>query len=470
MSGSVMFSAVAFDPTLILLGAAVIGGLALARRNREQGRCDQRAALAAERSRQAELRRQQLRAELEERRRAELAARAARTRAEHGRAELRRLDEADALLAEVLAEVRDARTAGAGPPGADPVAELLAIGSSLADLRDRTGGPEPLGPAIEELRGRIVVLRPAGSGRPGSAKRSRLLHDLELRFMTAGLPDPPADEAGRTEVGALLDRLRAAATAGREVRFEALLGTVEHALARHETAVAGAVDARERRDAERLAHEAAERERSEALWAALAEAGDRFAVVSQGAADAAQDAAELGDPELAGRLEAALGAVTDALALRLADHALTAVAALEVLLPEAEERLDELQLAYSRRGELAQALKEAMTGAGLSFTGGAEQEGRLVLSFERPSGAVYEASVGPGADGLPLLTYRVAGEADMSVREGGQGAVCTPEELLDRVHAALNEDGFLPGELTWDGRPPRGAAAVPPHQSKGRHL
>ncbi len=454
-----MYSAVAFDPTLILLGAALIAGLAAARRNREQGRCDERAALAAERARQADLRRRQLLAEQEERRRARLAARTARSRSERGRMELRRIDEAEGLLAALRAQV------GAGPPGP---AELDLLVARLGELRSRAGGPEPIGGAIEAVRSHIVTLTPSAGVHPGQAERSRLLHAFELRYMDAGLADQPADAPGRAETGALLDRLREAAGPGHEVRFEALLGTVEHALARHEAAVAAAVAEQQRQEAGRLAQEAAQQAREEALWEALAEAGDRFGVVSRAAQDAVTDAVELGDPELAGRLEDAVRAVTDALSVRLPDAALAAVGELEALLPAAEERLDELQLAYDRRSDLAAALKEAMTDAGLAFTGGGERDGQLVLSFERPGGAVYEASVGPGEDGRPLLTYRVSGEADMSVRADAEGAVCTPEELLDRVHTAVREEGFVPGELTWDGRPPRGAAARPQQQQHGK--
>lgn len=217
--------------------------------------------------------------------------------------------------------------------------------------------------------------------------------------------------------------------------------------------------------AAQAAEEAAEAER-EKLAAALAEAADRLGVVRQSVEEAAAEAVELADPELAERIEAALTAVTGPLAAGAAGDALTAVAALEELLVGAEARLDELQLAHTRRMDLAEALQDAMLGEGFSFTGGTERDGRLLLSFERPSGATYRTTIGTDGDDAVLL-YQVDGEPDVLLRPDPQGAACDrTEDLLERVHEAIVErNGFVPGELTWSGKrsgeqPPEPPAAA----------
>lgn len=60
--------------------------------------------------------------------------------------------------------------------------------------------------------------------------------------------------------------------------------------------------------------------------------------------------------------------------------------------------------------------------------------------------------------------YQVDGEPDVTLRPEPDGAVCDrTEDLLDRVHEAIVvRDGFVPGELTWQGKPPgRQARQVP---------
>ncbi|MFH9369012.1 hypothetical protein ACH4K8_25415 [Streptomyces anulatus] len=482
MSGSPMYSVVALDPGLMALGLTLRAARSAARRAREDERRAEREALAAERARQLAERQARARAEAE-RRRAELAerrrvrqeTRTAELREEQGLADARRLDEAEALLA----PLRDA------PAHAT---EIVSLERRLRDLRTGLGGSRPLGGDIEELRGRIVVAAGATAGRAGTGDRpgaETVLRELRRRLADLGADAPARDPAGARECSELLDRLRVLGEqpdAG--TRFEALIGSAEHALARHARTVAHEVEqatARAREEALRAEREAlrAEEEavlaqeeraaREEAERAALAEALDRFGVVEDGARDAVHDAAELGAPDVTASVEQALRAAAGALDARNVRAALAAVADLESLLPAVEEQLDELQLAHARRTELARALKDAMTDAGLDFTSGGDHGGQLVLSFERPSGAVYEATVRTESDGTPLLTYHVDGEPDMSIRPAAPGeAVCAPEELLDLVHRALDGSGFTPGELTWDGRPPRTMARPLPGSQERR--
>ncbi|MFE0513521.1 hypothetical protein [Streptomyces sp. NPDC058964] len=472
MSGSPKYSNVSVGSVYAQREAERRRRQAAARRAREQERARERAALAARRAQEAAARRERARAEaerrkaeLEARRSAERDAQVARTREEQARAEARRLDEVAQLIAATSA----------------PGSELGRLEVGLAQLRERAARGEELGDAVEELRGRVVVLRAAGD-RPDRTDRAGVLAGLERRLTETGEDGAAHDAEGRQRCAELLDRLREATGPGEEVRFEALLGTVEHALVRHTTTVARAVEAlrrqagadRERAEEERLRAEAraaeqaaadeAERERVQAGEAALAEAADRLGVVRKGAEGAAADAAELGALQLADRVGGALRAVTDALSAGRPREALAAVGALEELLPGAEAQLDELQLAYTRRSDLAQALKDAMTGEGFTFAGGEDQGQSFLLRFERPTGASYDTTVTTEADGTPVLVYRVEGEPDVTLRPAAEGAVCDrTEDLLERVHEAMSDDdGFVPGELTWQGKPPgRSAKRLP---------
>ncbi|MGE7384497.1 hypothetical protein ACQKM2_03190 [Streptomyces sp. NPDC004126] len=473
MSGSPKYSTVTVAPAYARLEAERRRAREAARRRQEAQRARERAERAALRAREAAARRERARAEAE-RREAELAARraarqeahAARSREEQSGADVRRLAEVGELLGRIGAqdsEVRDLR-------------------EQLGLLRARVGRAEDLGAAIEELRGRVVLLGREGGAPDRGAGHGSVLAGLEERLARIGPEAREHDRQGYQYCVGLLGELRAAAGPGGETRFRALLGTVEHALARH-AATAGERAAEElrradrareaarqaeesaaAREADRRAAEEAERER---LAAVLAEAADRLGVVRQSVQDAAAEAVELADPELAERIEAALASVTGALAAGAAAEALTAVAALEELLVGAEARLDELQLAYTRRMDLAQALQDAMLGEGFAFTGGAEQDGRLLMSFERPSGATYRTTIGTDGEDAVLL-YQVDGEPDVLLRPDPDGAVCDrTEDLLERVHEAIvDRNDFVPGELGWQGKRSGGQPPKPPAAAK----
>ncbi|KAK1185591.1 hypothetical protein B7755_050470 [Streptomyces sp. NBS 14/10] len=471
MSGSPKYSSVRVGAAYAQREAAERRRRAEQRRARERRRAAERARLAQE----AAARRERARAEAE-RRRAEVArkeaevaarrtaerdARLAQARAEQSRADERGLDEVRELIAE-------AQRSGAR-------AEIGSLEGELAELRGRAARGEQLGDAVEELRGRVVNLRPTAAG-DHTDDSADVLAGLERRLSATGPDGAALDADGHRRCTDLLDQLRAAVGPERQVRFEALLGTVEHALARHAATVSEAREAtvrqaraeQEREAAETArreraeAAEAAERERSEAAEAALelalAEAAERFDVVRPAAEGVLDTAAELGDPGLADEIGDALRAVTEALTARSATEALDAVADLEGRLPGAEDRLDELELAYQRRRDLVEALRDAMTGEGFAFEGGEDQGGSFRLHFTRPTGATYETTVATEDDGTPVLVYHVDGEPDVKLYAPQGEAVCdTTEALLERVHEALGgDDGFVPGELTWDGKPPPG--------------
>jgi hypothetical protein len=494
MSGSPKYSTVRVAPAYARLEAERRRAQAAARRRREEQRARERAERAARRAAEAAARRERAkaeaerrRAELAERRAAEQRAHAARLRQDQAGADARRLAEVRDLLGEVMA------SGGGGTSG-----ELGALEGQLAALQGRIDRAEPLDGEIEELRGRIVVLRHRGDTAGPGADHHAVLAALEARLAGIGAEAAQQDPEGHRACVDLIGELRATAGPGGETRFEALLGTVEHALTRH-AATAARQAAEEQRRAERAqeaqrqaeearrqaeeraaaeaAAEEAERERlAAALAEALGEAEDRLGVVRRSAEEAADEARTLGDPDLAHRIETAVRAVTGPLAGGAAADALTAVTALEELLPEAELRLDELQLAHTRRMDLAQALQDAMLGEGFAFTGGEEQGVRLVLSFERPSGATYETTIATDGGGTPVLVYHVDGEPDVTLRPDPDAAVCdTTEQLLERVHEVIGErDGFVPGELTWDGkphgqtRPPRGEGRSLPDAGEWR--
>ncbi|MBB5121303.1 hypothetical protein [Streptomyces eurocidicus] len=462
MSGSPKYSTVTVAPAYARLEAQRRQAREAERRRLEARRAGERAERAARRAREAAARRERARAEAERRetesaeRRAERQrAHAARSRQEQAGADARRLAEVRELLGRVRADGSEVRV----------------LRQRLDALQGGVDRAEDLGGAIEELRGRVVLLGREGEAPGRGAGHGAVLAGLEERLAGIGPQARERDPQGYRTCVDLLGELRAAAGPGAETRFRALLGTVEHALARH-AATAGERAAEERRraeearEAERRAEEhAAGREAArqaaleaerERLAAALAEAADRLGVVRRPVEEAAEEARELADPGLAERLTAALAAVTGSLAAGAAAEALRTVTALEESLVGAEARLDELQLACTRRMDLAQALRDAMLGEGFEFTGGAERDGRLLLSFERPSGATYETTVTTDEGGTPFLVYRVDGEPDITLRPEPDGAVCDrTEDLLERVHEAIVErNGFVPGELTWQGKPP----------------
>ncbi|MFB7470731.1 hypothetical protein [Kitasatospora sp. NPDC056184] len=514
MSGSPKYSSVSVGASRLAAEAEQRRRQAEQRRRLEQDRARERARLAAARTRaraEAERRaaaRAKARAEAERRERehrakalaeadrraaerrdreeAERAGRVAAALTAQGAAAARGLDEVEVLI-------DAARTA------ADPSA-VRELADRLADLRSRAVHRPDAGLAaeVEELRGRAVALRSAGRDhdRPADAGHEYRIAALERQFALLAATGAEVDAAGRRRCAELLGDLRQATAEHRTLRAEALLGTVEHELARHAAAVQTAraaalaeaarqqADERHRRareqadERQRRAHEqaaerqrraqeeAAERLRSEAerqaaeLAAELAEAADRLAVVAGTARDAARDAAAFGETDLQGRLLTAVHRATDAVEASRGRAALTAVEELERLLPEAEARLDELLLAFERRTELAEVLKEAMAGEGLAFTGGGDLGQEFVLVFERPNGARYETSVGTANDGTPVLSYTVEGESDVVVVPERREVACDrTEALLDRVHEAMGESGYHPGELDWDGKPPRGGAA-----------
>ncbi|WP_327674519.1 hypothetical protein [Kitasatospora sp. NBC_00458] len=511
MSGSPMYSSVTVGASRLAAEAAQRRRQAERRRRLEQERARERARRAAARARaraEAERRaaaRNKARKEAERRerdRRAQAMAEADRRAAERRQQEeaeragrvtavLREQGAAAARgLEEVAALIDTARTA------ADPAA-VRELADRLADLRSRAlHQPDAaLGAEVEQLRGLALALRPGGAdhGRPAEAGQEYQIAALERQFATLADTGPEVDAAGGRRCAELLRDLRQALMDHQSLRVEALLGTAEHELARHTAAVQAArsaalaatarrlADERHRRSQEQAAErqreaqrraaelqreareQAAERLRLEAerqaaeLAAELAEAADRLAVVERTARDAARDAADFGETELQERLLAAVHRVTGALGASWGGTALTAVTELEQLLPVAEARLDELLLAYERRAELAGVLKEAMAGEGLAFAGGGDLGKEFVLVFERPNGARYETSVGSATDGTAVLSYVVEGESDVVVvPERGEVTCDRTEALLDRVHEAMGEGGYHPGELDWDGKPPRG--------------
>lgn len=470
MSGSPKYSTVTVAPAYARLEAQRRRAREVQRRRQRAQRDKERAEQAARRAAETAARRERARAEAERRETGLANRRAARDQAhahevrqEQAAADVRRLAEVRELLDRIRAEE----------------SEVRALRRRLDELQAGVGRAEDVGGAIEELRGRVVVLGRDGEPPGRDADQETVMAGLESRLAGIGADARAQDPRGHRNCVDLLGELRAAARPGTETRFRALLGTVEHALARHaatveeraaeerrraERALEAEREARERADVQEAARQAESEAERERLAATLTEAEDRLRVVRGAVEEAADEARELADRELAERIEAALAAVTDRLAAGAPPEALAAVAALEDMLVGAEARLDELQLAYIRRMDLAQALQDAMLGEGFAFTGGDDQDGRLLLSFERPSGATYRTTITTDGGGTPLLVYQVDGEPDVTLRPEPDGAVCDrTEDLLDRVHEAIVvRDGFVPGELTWQGKPPgRQARQVP---------
>ncbi|MGX4733276.1 hypothetical protein [Kitasatospora griseola] len=479
MSGSPMYSAVGVGAAVRAAQAAQQQARLAERRRREQARARERARLAARRAaeRAAE------RAARERRDRARIAE--ARRRAEERSKELARRDGAE--REQRLAAFGEHRRAAVSR-SLDDVARLITEVRGQADpqtvfdldgrlslLRSRLRlDPDPsLGAAAEQLRSRVVALRRTAPD-PETPDRAGQLAALEGRLAAISPAEGGPDTAGRAGCTQLLERMRGALTGGQDLRFDALLGTAEHDLARHAAAVARAeAETQARRAAEtaararlvaeaelaaeleRLRAEAAAEQAAARLAEQLLEAGQRFEVVAQGARNAAQDAAELGEPTLHEQLLGLLDRAGAALAEGRGEPALAAVAELESVLPAAEERLDDLLAAHEQRTELARVLQDAMAAAGLGFAGFEDRGQDLVLHFDRAGGATYEATLQHDATGTPVLSYVVEGEPDRIVLPATGEITCDrTEALLDHVHELMAADDYHPGELDWDGKPP----------------
>ncbi|MFE1832674.1 hypothetical protein [Streptomyces sviceus] len=419
------------------------------RRRREAERAAERQRLAVAR---AEARRRRM-AELAESRRAEDEKRLTGVRMERAQAAERKLTQLDELINTLEAS---------GGPG--DAAEQLRDETDQLRKRLRHGADVSVDEEIERLRGRAVRLRSSAQDSGGRDDPQEALKALTLRLADLGPRATVDDPEGHRGCSGLLDQLRTALEEGRTARFEALRGTLEHQIARHAAAIeeAAAVRLRERaRESEREARQKAAirlaAEEEQRRHESLAEAADRLGAISDAVRDAIRDADDFAETALAQELRSALSAVTSALSAERADEALVAVAGLEETLPRAEATLDELLLAYERRTHLARALQNAMSGAGFTFTGGADEDRGLLLRFARSNGALYSTTIASAPDGAPVLAYRVEGEADVSaVPDGSEVACDNTEDLLDQVHEAMADDGFVPGELLWEGKPPGG--------------
>jgi len=358
--------------------------------------------------------------------------------------------------------------------------ERLREETDLLRERLRHGTDSSVDEEIERLRGRAVRLRSSAGDRDGRGDPREVLKELALRLTDLG-PEAAADDPeGHRGCATLLDQLRTALEEGRTARFEALRGTIEHRLTQHagaaeETAAHRVSEAA--REAAREAEREARQKEASRLAAeeeglrreSLAEAADRLDTIADAVRDAIRDAVDFAHADLAEELRSALAAVTGALGAERADDALTAVAVLEEALPRAEATLDELLLAYERRTHLARALQNAMSGAGFTFTGGADEDRGLLLRFARSNGALYSTTIASAPDGAPVLAYHVDGEADVSAVPDGTEVACdSTEDLLDQVHEAMADDGFVPGELRWEGKPPRGNGQVLPSAQQER--
>ncbi|AUG76303.1 hypothetical protein CFP65_1404 [Kitasatospora sp. MMS16-BH015] len=261
-----MYSAVTVSPALAAAQAARRRAHREELRRREQARARERARLAALRAAE------QARRERLDRERMAKARERARQRTE--RVGERRAVERDGRIAahtelrraavgRSLQEVAGLITEVRGRTDPDTMFDLDARLSELR-TRLRLSPDAALGAAVEELRGRVITLRHAAAPGVTAEDRPSQLAELEQRLTTIG----PADPAGRVRCEEQLGRLRTALAEGQDLRFDALLGSAEHELARH----AGAVAREEDRQARALAAEAAAAERAEAA-AAAARAG-----------------------------------------------------------------------------------------------------------------------------------------------------------------------------------------------------
>jgi hypothetical protein len=435
-----------------------------------------RQAEAAARARRAEQRRQrqaereaQLRAAEEQRAQRRLAREAEQLNKlldDARRAAAAQVASASAVVAQAQHDIAAAGATALADQMRALQAEVSALESRVRSAADGTGADlRDYERSAESLRARALTLRASAFQTAGLAGRQLVLDDLRRRFAAVRADVTVLDAAQLARCAEVLDQLEAAAGQAQGVRFEALHGTAEHTVASLERKVADASAPpapRHRNEADRVraAKEAA------AAQERMDYAAARLAVLSESARSAISDAAAFGAHAVHELLTSAVAAAEAAVAAGAAD-ALAEVDRLATLLPDAEAQLDEAVAAYERRAELAAALREALTGRGLTFAGGQDDaDGRFVLAFERPGGAAYTATIGNDASGELTLSYAIEGEPDVAVLlpEGAQATCDRTEAFLESVHDGLAESGFEAGELRWNGKPPRGQARGLPRQ------
>jgi hypothetical protein len=338
--------------------------------------------------------------------------------------------------------------------------EMAAVAAEVAAVRGRVASAAAGDLAgyrrdTERLHEQAVAVSARADGTAAEeAGRRALLAALRERAAAPGETAARLDRDGYQRCADLLAQLDAVAR-DPGVRFEALRGTVEHA-------VAGYV---------KRGTEAAE-----AARVAQGEAADLLAALADGARAAVVDARDLHDDDLAREDEAALVGAEGALTAARADPALAAGALarardLAAALPAAEARLDDLTAALERRAAFAETLKDVLAGHGMSFLGTDETKDRFILQFQRPDGAVYTAAVDGGEDDDLTLSYAIDGEADILVQpEPGQAVCDQTETFLEAIHADLAPSGYQAGELRWDGKParPRGPRSRAVQAGPGR--
>jgi hypothetical protein len=372
-----------------------------------------------------------------------------------------------AAVGAAVADVRRDVTAAGAAAVAD---QVRAIQADLASLESRVGAGgtsrelSEYEREAEALRARALALRSQAFRVEGRAGRQHVLADLQSRFATLQASRTSLDPAQLSRCGEVLAELEAAAPL-EGVRFEALHGTAEHAVASLERRAA---DARARED-QASAADQAHVARQAATALDLEDVAARLAVLTESAQTTISDAAAFGEHALGDQLHDVIAAAEAALSAGQLERATAEIARLEALLPGAEAQLDEAQAAYERRGDLAVALQDLLTSRGMAFTGGSDQDGRFTLHFERPGGAVYTAMIDSDAAGDLTLSYAIDGEPDVAVLAPASGeAVCDrTEAFLDAVHEELATAGFEAGELQWNGKPPRGRARTLPRQQAG---
>src|ERR1022692_1887876 len=276
---------------------------------RLQREAEARARRAAQRRERQEARVARLRALEEERARQRLAREAeqlSKVLQDSRRAVGEQVEAVGVMVADVRREVPDAGAAAI----ADQIRTLQA---DLADLdsKIRTGSDLPgYQRAAESLRTRALALRAGAPSAAGRAGRPQVLADLgkPLAALDAGAVTPDARQRARCDE--LVARLASAATEIEGIRFEALHGTTEHAVASLERKAADLLGRQQ------VAATGADRARAaQAAVAAqdrLDEAAARLAVIAAAAQEAASDAAAFAEHELSGQLEGALAAAVAA--------------------------------------------------------------------------------------------------------------------------------------------------------------
>ncbi|WBB77769.1 AAA family ATPase [Micromonospora sp. WMMD882] len=431
--------------TIVDSGAARRAQAARERAERERRRREQE-----DRRREQERHRRE-----QERRRREAALAAARQAAR---------ERVRASAGRVAALRRDASTVGLAEPADRLRSEVEAVGRAVDTATDQAGFAAALR-ELDRIEQRMAGVRLTVATRVRTAVADRLDALAALLAEVPAAERRRADPAGAQEVEALFDAARRRVTTdptGSAARADTLAARLD----RHLT-----VTYEQRaRDEEQRAREEEQRAREEERRAAAVRAVDELAARLEQVAGEARDA---GVPLAQDRARGELAALTAASHAGRYDQVPAGAARLAGVIDALETELDQAVDALVERRELLTSIVGGLADLGFAVdrdSFGESADGGLGLRAYRTDGAGFAVVVQPGPDGRAQVMYTTdAVQDELAEGQVEAGAACgSLVSMIETIGAAARRDGFVPGEIWWEGdeRPPLSGHVPPPSTAR----